>query len=298
MVAAVIVLYKPDMPLLDRLLRSVVCQAEKIFVIDNTPRSTADFLSFFDQYQANISYVPLGDNKGIATAQNIGIRKSIDAGYSHVLLLDQDSTLSGSMVKVLLKAEDELLRAGQKVAAVGPIFVEQKTRKPSHAIKHSFLWVRRIKVNLMSGLNLESDYIISSGSLIRTSVFAGIGTMLDDLFIDWVDIEWGLRAKWLGYKCFIVSKAILNHNLGDNMTRLPGRDVHLHNDTRNYYIVRNATYLLRVKTMGLRWKLAAIIKLPQYIVFYSWHSRHRMKSVRRLVSAIMDGASGRLGRIN
>ena len=85
MVAAVIVLYHPNLPLLDRLLRSVVGQVDKIFVIDNTPRLTADSSSFFDEYEAKIQYVPLGENTGIATAQNVGIRASMNAGYSHVL---------------------------------------------------------------------------------------------------------------------------------------------------------------------------------------------------------------------
>lgn len=298
MVAAVIILYNPDMSLLDRLLRTLIGQVKSTYIIDNTPGSTANFSSSFGLYQGSISYVPLGENKGIATAQNIGIQKCMDAGCSHVLFLDQDSALSDDMVKVLLKAEDDLLRAGHKVAAVGPLFIEQKTGKPSHAIKHGFLWVRRIKIDPLSDINIESDYIISSGSLIRLSVLAEVGVMLDDLFIDWVDIEWGLRAKRRGYECFIVPRAILKHCLGDSTTRIPGRDIHLHNDTRNYYIVRNATYLLRLKTMGLMWRTAAIIKLPQYIIFYSWNSRRRMKSARLLVGAIMDGAFGRLGRLD
>ena len=40
-----------------------------------------------------VSYVPLGKNRGIAEAQNIGIDLSIKGEYSHVLLLDQDSAL-------------------------------------------------------------------------------------------------------------------------------------------------------------------------------------------------------------
>ncbi len=298
MIAAVIVLYNPDMLLLDRLMRSVIGQVEKSFVIDNTPESTANFSSFFDQYQANISYISLGENKGIATAQNIGIRKSIEAGYSHVLLLDQDSTLSDDMVKKLLEAEGELIHAGEKVAAVGPLFVEQKTGKPSHAIRHKLLWVKRIKINLSSNQQHESDYIISSGALIRTSVFTQIGAMLDELFIDWVDIEWGLRAQRLGYKCFIIPRAVLKHSLGDTVVRIPGRDVNLHNDTRHYYMVRNATYLLRLKTMGLSWRIVTALKVPQYVVFYSWHSQRKTTSVRLLLGAFWDGICGKLGRVD
>lgn len=136
MVAAVIVLYNPAVPLLDRLLRSTAGQVEKMFIIDNTTGSSEKFSSYFHNYEGRVSYLPLGDNKGIATAQNIGIRRSMDAGYSHVLLLDQDSALPLDMVKKLLDAEHRLLSEGKKVAAVGPLFVDEKTGRLPKAIRH------------------------------------------------------------------------------------------------------------------------------------------------------------------
>lgn len=298
MVAAVIVLYKPDMPLLDRLLRSVVGQVEKIFVIDNTPGSTADFLSLFDRYQANISYVPLGENKGIATAQNTGIRKSINTGCSHVLLLDQDSALPSGMVSELLHAEQELLRRGKKVAAVGPLFIDEKTGTISRSIRHHYLRIKRLQVDSNSSTPVETDYLIASGSLIRASVLEDIGGMMDELFIDWVDIEWGLRAIAKGYASYIVPTVLLKHSVGDVAVEVLGREVHIHSDVRNCYIVRNATYLLRIKTMGWEWRVATIPRVPHYILLYSWYSDHRLRSLNLLLHAFFDGIRGKLGRLN
>lgn len=298
MVAAVIVLYNPDMLLLDRLMRSVVGQVDKIYVIDNTPGSTADFSSFFDQYQANISYVPLGENRGIATAQNVGIRASMDAGYSHVLLLDQDSALPQDMVNKLLDAEGELVRAGEKVAAVGPLFVDEKTGSFSRAIRHSYLRVHKIAVDQNLRKPVATDYVIASGSLIRMCVFADVGMMLDELFIDWVDIEWGMRAKGRGYKSYIIPGTLLHHSVGDAAITILGREISLHSDVRNYYIVRNSTYLLRFKSMGWEWRTATIPRIPKYIVTYFWYSDHRMRSLNLLLHAFLDGIRGKLGRLN
>ncbi len=298
MVAAVIVLYNPEMSLLDRLLRSVVGQVEKIFVIDNTPGSTADFSSFFDQYQANISYVPLGENKGIATAQNVGIRKSMEADYSHVLLLDQDSALPIDMVKKLLDAEQELLRTGKKVAAVGPLFVDEKTGTISRSIRHQYLKIKREPVDPNASAPIETDYLIASGSLIQTVVLQNIGGMMDDLFIDWVDIEWGLRGIAKGYASYIVPTVLLKHSVGDVAIQVLGREVHIHSDVRNCYIVRNATYLLRIPTMGWEWRAVTIPRIPHYIALYFWYSDHRMRSLNLLLRAFWDGVCGKLGRLD
>jgi len=298
MVSAVIVLYRPDMGLLDRLLRSLEGQVERIFVIDNTPGSSAAFSSRFSGYRGDVAYVPLGENRGIATAQNIGIERSLDAGCSHVLLLDQDSALPGEMVEKLLEAERGLLAAGKKVAAVGPLFVDEKTGAISRTIHHRWLKIERKPVDRGAAAAVETDYLIASGSLIRTAVLQEIGGMMDELFIDWVDIEWGLRARARGLVSYLVPGALLRHSVGDVAVKVLGRSVHLHSDVRNCYIVRNATYLLRVKTMGWEWRTVTVPRIPHYILLYFWYSGHRMRSLNLLMRAFRDGIRGKLGRLD
>ena len=75
---------------------------------------TPDNPPILEGFGKPVSYVPLGKNRGIAEAQNIGIDLSIKEEYSHVLLLDQDSALSSGMVNKLLAAEEELLGKGEK----------------------------------------------------------------------------------------------------------------------------------------------------------------------------------------
>lgn len=296
--AAVVVLYGPDMALLDRLLRSLEGQVERTFVIDNTPAPPPEFAERLRQYGGGIAYFPLGDNLGIATAQNVGIQKSVEAGCSHVLLLDQDSALPAGMVDSLLTAERELLAAGKQVAAVGPLFVDEKTGAISRTIHHRWLKIERKPVDPRAAAPVETDYLIASGSLIRTAVLRKIGGMRDELFIDWVDIEWGLRARSMGLACYLVPSTVLRHSVGDVAVQVMGRTVHLHSDVRNCYIVRNATYLLRVKTMGWEWRAVTVPRIPHYILLYFWYSDHRMKSLRLLLRAFWDGARGKLGRSN
>ncbi len=297
MVAAAIVLYNPDIRLLDRLLRSIVDQVDKIFIIDNTSGPQGNLSLLFDQYIGHIFYLPLGENKGVATAQNIGIRKCMEAGYSHVLILDQDSALPPGMVKQLLDAEAELICAGEKVAAVGPLFVDEKTGRFSRATRHDSVLIHRIALDRNSGEPVETDYLIASGSLIRCAVLSDIGMMLDELFIDWVDVEWGLRAKSSGYKCYVVPNATMKHSIGDTVSKFWGIEIRLHGDIRHYYMIRNAAYLIRSQTMGWQRRLFTTLKLPVNIFLFSWLSEHRIKSFRLLVRALADGIRSRTGQL-
>lgn len=293
MICAIVVLYCPVDRLIFRLLSSLIDQVDLVVLIDNTPGvvNVDRFLIY-----RNVKYIPLGDNLGIAKAQNVGIEFAIAHGCEWILLLDQDSELSTGMVKNLQKTTCYLEDLGKKVAAVGPLFCDEKTGLYSEAIRHRGPLVRRLPLTPVMTEPVNSDYIISSGSLIRVSVLQKIGVMMEKLFIDWVDIEWGLRARNQGYHCYIAPSAVMVHCIGDDSVKFAGRNRNLHSHFRNYYIVRNATYLLRMKYMGWQWRSAVFLKIPQYILFYSYYSDNKVRNFFSLIGAVFDGFFSRLGR--
>ena len=295
-VASIIVLYNPEVSRLRALLTSLKGQVGRVYAVDNSEGRATEHFNLFEQCEMQVEYVPLGTNLGIATAQNIGIRQALEAGASDVLLLDQDSLLPPGMVNALVMARQRLESSGLPVAAISPTFVDEKTEEAGAAIRHTLLRVRKIKVDRCSPEPIWADYVISSGALINAQVLETVGLMREELFIDWVDIEWGLRAKQKGYKCYIVPGVTMQHSIGDDSVAVLGRSINLHQDLRHYYIVRNATYLLRVGSMGLEWRAVTIGKIPLYVLFYSWHSRERLKSVLLLSRGFLDGLRGKMGR--
>lgn len=296
MIGSVIVLYHPKESLLTRLLGSLENQVNRIYIIDNTPiNETNNHNIHFDSNK--IFYKSLGRNHGIAKAQNEGINLAMTDGCEHVLLLDQDSCLSSGMVSELVHAEKKLKESGKKVAAIGPFFIDEKNGNTATAIKHSFMRVKKTPIPSNTKDPIETDYIIASGSLINLATIKEIGLMMEELFIDWVDIEWGLRAKNKGYSCFINPSTTMNHSIGDETVRFFGRLINLHNTTRNYYIVRNATFLLRKNHMGWPWRSISILRIPKYIIFYSWHSKNKTQSLYILTKALIHGLIGKTGPI-
>ncbi len=73
MIVAIIVLYHPDLSLLDRLVGTVLGQVDMIWAVDNTPGSSGSIEEFFYEYAGQINYEPLGDNKGIGVPAKIGL---------------------------------------------------------------------------------------------------------------------------------------------------------------------------------------------------------------------------------
>jgi rhamnosyltransferase len=162
-------------------------------IVDNGSDNSAEVSALLKQESATVNLRLIGSNVGIATAQNHGIEYARAQGYRYVLLMDQDSVPSDDMVDTLYHA----LQNHDDAAAVGPVFID------SNGAKHSrFIRVEGLRVNK----NLEADstgcvdvdHLIASGSLIPVDVFEKIGGMDDSLFIDYVDVEWSLRARHQG----------------------------------------------------------------------------------------------------
>ena len=297
-IAAIIVLYFPNETLLISLLNSLKNTLSYLIVIDNTPsdKQKRVSLDWFESKDYDVGYHSLGDNFGIAKAQNIGIKLAIDYNCDHIILFDQDSVASEGMINELLSAEQSLLAKGHNVGSVGPVFIDEKTRECAKVIRYGNIFTKRIPVTNNDLNPIKADYLISSGSLIRTSVLKDVGLIYEDLFIDWVDIEWALRAGNFGYVHFTIPRAFMMHSIGDSFIDVGMRKVNLHSDVRHYYIVRNACHLLTNKKLGRRFRTNVFLKIPIYVLLFSLTSNSRMRSLKILLRAMFNGFSGKLGK--
>lgn len=299
--AAIIILYLPSNTNLVQLLKSVQGTVNQIFVIDNTPTLEIAWANdaWFRDHGFVIHYEALGDNFGIAKAQNVGIEMALQAKCDHVIFFDQDSEASFGMVEALLAEEQLLLRGGVHVGSVGPVFIDQKTGTYDTALKQGFFFVKRISIKPSDKRPIRVDFVISSGSLIRLAVLHEVGGMMEKLFIDFVDIEWALRASSMkNYKHFMLPNALMLHSIGDSMLNVGVRKINIHNDTRKYYIIRNACYLAVNTKIKLKWRVNTIMKIPIYWFVYLISSKNKNILAKLLFKAVQDGFAGRLGKLN
>jgi rhamnosyltransferase len=116
------------------------------------------------------------------------------------------------------------------------------------------------------------------------------------MFIDYVDIEWGLRARRCGYRSYGVCAAAMTHSIGDSPITLLGKRYLVHSPLRHYYHFRNAAWLYKQKYVPLQWKLADGLRLATRYLFYTFFARPRLSHCRMMTIGLFDGVRSRLGR--
>lgn len=198
---------------------------------------------------ANIDYVSLKENKGIAFAQNLGIDRAKKKGIQYVIFFDQDSYTDEQFVNALLKEYQEIRSINDNIATLGPIIIEEETHKE---YKSDFPKDKQIS---------EVSSVISSGSISEIMVFDKVGKFDGTLFIDLVDCEWCWRAKEKGYSVYQTRNVQLLHTVGKKYFVLCGVAFGVSSAIRYFYYYRNALWLMRRSYVPTNWKYKTIARM-------------------------------------
>lgn len=290
-----VVTFNPRLNTLTELLERLLPQVSRVIVVDNG--SSIDIRECECRSHPQLRMILLGDNHGIGAAQNIGIAAALHGGARYILLSDQDSQPALNMICCLKAAALELMGRGIKVAAVGPRFVDVNQRRPEPFMRIKGLTIQK---HWCSGGNavVEVDYLIASGCLIPAEAMRAVGAMREEIFIDYVDVEWGLRAGKFGYRSYGVCAAAMLHRHGDAPISFMGRQYLAHSPLRHYYRFRNAVWLYRQKHVPLHWKMVDAIRLLKYYVFYSLLARPQLTHWKMMTLGLFHGVRSRLGRLD
>jgi rhamnosyltransferase len=294
---AIIVSFNPQRKPLEKLIDVISLQVDQVILIDNASE-TCPLNNLADDLKQHIEYIQLADNLGLGAAHNQGIEYAEKHQYSHVLIMDQDSLPSADMVTKLYQAEQRLINKGIALAAVGPQFISVHDTN-----KTAFIYENKShcsRIFCQENEFIQTEHLISSGSLIRVSVLSIIGKMNEDLFIDFVDIEWGLRAKALNYFCYGICSALMNHQLGDDNVYVKplNRRIVLHSSLRYYYQYRNAIILYQYPFVSWAWiryhfPRHLLIKFILIIFFIP----NRKKNIPKVLLGIWHGIRNRSGKL-
>jgi len=290
-ITAVVVTYQPELEVLNRLIDALSPQVTSVVVVDNGSRS--DLAAWNSERNTRaVELLQLGENLGIAAAQNAGIQLARDRRVGFVLLMDQDSVPAPDMVEKLLSALSEHLSP----AAAGPRYMDARQHNPPPFIRVHGLRLERCVCSTEESV-VPVDYLIASGCLIPMSVLDKVGGMRDELFIDYVDIEWGLRARHHGFQSYGCCSAHMQHSLGDHPISFFGKNIPVHSPLRHYYHFRNAVLLYKEPWVPLNWKLVDGWRLCLKYVFYSLFAKPRMAHWRMMTLGLWHGLVGKTGKL-
>jgi rhamnosyltransferase len=280
--------------MLSALVDALLPQVKDIVIVDNG--SSSDSIRFIKKviYSHPIEFVSLGENLGIAAAQNRGIDRVRDLGSKYVILFDHDSKPSENMVELLFSVMRKMERAGIKVGAIGPRYFDRRQNNPPPFIEVKGFRVIRHSCTCKDVVPVS--YVIASGSLISIDTLNHVGGMREDLFIDYVDIEWGLRATTKGYLSFGVCSALMEHDLGDKPIQFMRRIIPVHSPLRHYYLFRNAIWLHQQDYLPLQWRIGDFLRLALKYVFYSLYGKPHLAHIKMMSKGIWHGLIGQLGQ--
>ena len=243
-------------------IRSQDYPIKQIAIVDNSPVA---LLEEKLEGKDDILVWSYPENVGISGGLQRLIQWTEHKGYDFVWMFDQDSKPMPGCLGQLIRAYVQLA-AYHSVGIVAPVPTDPRTKliiKPAHFLNDRF-----------EGADLpahdrpyECASPITSGSLLSLETVGSVPPPDPRLFIDGIDLEYGLRLKQAGYKNFVVSQAAMEHSFGYPIeVRVLGRIkiLQAYSALRYYYICRNHTYLELKFSRGI-YKLTCALRRTKFL---------------------------------
>ena len=284
-VVAAVVVYRPDVRLLERALAAIAPQVAHILMIVN------DDGAWSCAMPANLVVEQPGANIGLGAAYNLAARRAREWNATRLLLLDQDSVAAPDMVEKLAHA----LSADARAAAVGPLWYDSRTGRDGFFVQLSGCRTRHVSLQGPPETHapVSVDFLISSGSLTSLDMFDDIGPFDEYFFIEHVDTDWSLRARAGDYRLYGVPAARLAHNLGERtQASFFGKRAFLHAPMRQYYLLRNAILLWRRPYAPWCWVLHDVRRMALLMIYYLLFQPPRLARLMWMMRGVRDSLRG------
>lgn len=271
--------------------RAICNQVGHILIIDNGSReSTRQELEKLGASDA-VTIILNPQNEGLAHAFNQAVQWAKDKEFRWILTLDHDSEATPGMVDKLVEAYTTLDHQG--IHNVGVVGANPFDRN----VELFFQYHPRPN----GGPPMEDEEVISSGSLIRLSVFDVIGPFNEDLFMYYVDTDFCMRLARGGFRVYVCPEAVLLHQEGSRRRRRflwVNANYDHYGKIARYYLTRNTIYMIRnhpVSSEDIYWMLRRNCKDHAKILLFD---RERFSILWYSVRGLLDGLRGKVGPLN
>jgi rhamnosyltransferase len=278
-----VVLYRPDKALLARQAEGL--RGRRLFAFANGPVDT-DTLAALAPTELHL--IESEENVGLGRGLNVVMETAASEGFTHVMLLDQDSEPPPDLLDRLTSRWSTLENLGEKIAVVAPRLVppQEGFYKPIR-----YEWRRDRNGRDLAAL----DFAPTSGSLVNLAAFEAVGPFRDDFFIAGIDVEWGFRAWDRGWGSYLVTDLVMPHRWGEAVDQedLGKPQILRHAPIRNYYYARNVIATTRLAHVPLRWRLSSCLALAAQVSLLAL--KGPPGSLGPVRAGLADGWRGRLG---
>jgi len=297
-IAAVTVAYEGER-LLGRHLNALLGQTrplDEIVIVNNGSRDQA--LQFLQSNFPMVTVIDLVTNTGIAGGLSAGLSyAALQKRYDWIWTLDQDSVPEADSLERLLEGLTVLGASGHRIGLLAPLCVCSEVGVSYPGL----LWRNGWRLPPPEAKDLPTSFVdatISSGSLICREAVERAGLPRVDFFMDFVDLEYCLRLRRLGYEIAVVRSSVLDHALGKpRKLRILGHSAVWtdHAPWRYYYMARNEVYTIWNYYPNWGPKYSVVRRLFHCASRLLLYGKNKTACLKMMFLGVVDGRKGRLG---
>lgn len=235
--------------LLDNCLKSLQAQTYKdfeIIVVDNG--STDGSTVLVKNIYPKVKLIPLSENKGFATGNNIGIRNTV---AEYIALLNNDMEAHPKWLERISLALQKSQNIGFCASKILN-YNDRNTIDSAGDIFYAFGIARKRghiqKDNEEFSKNREIFGACAGAVLYRKQMLNDIG-FFDEQFspAHYEDVDLSFRAQLKGYKCIYIADAIVYHHGHSTLSQFSPKHLYLCSRNIGYVLIKNMPLSLLLK---------------------------------------------------
>ncbi|WP_297338030.1 glycosyltransferase family 2 protein [Algoriphagus sp.] len=269
-------------------LKKVDFPSFRVIVVDNASRENEG--EILEAEFPEILLIQSPENLGFTGGNNLGVKKALEMGFSHILLLNNDTLVEPDFLgKMMLKMNESA-----KIGVVQPLicFLGSPKKIWSAGGKWNAFLSRAItkgdRKNLenFSLSDQKLDWATGCCMLIRREAILESGLLQEQYFAYFEDVEWSLRFGEKGWEIHLDSQAKIYHEAGASSKKKHAEGTL--SPRVFYFHVRNQFYLIRSNN-----QFPVLAYGYHFVRFFSWMSyfmiRGRFQKVRAVAKGLKDG---------
>ena len=269
-------------------------------VVDNG--STDDSVETIRVAFPEIQLIELDSNLGYAAGNNSGIKFSLDAGADYILVLNNDTLVDQVMLSELVS----FAQTNEKIGMIGPKMYCAQPEDTIFALGSFVDWSKGTTTN--RGMFLPAseidfrikaepvDFIAGCGVMVSRSLLEQVGLLDPIYYLNYEDVDWGIRAQREGFEVWFNPAAVLWHKVSATMGQA--------SPINTYYMTRNALlFFWKNSPQNLKWGAVVQIMMRTMRTISAWTLRPKYWNItyRKLraanISALRDFTRGNFGQM-
>lgn len=260
-----------ELLIVEKTLQQLAGHVLQIYIYANSSKLDLERLA---AEHHNVSILGTGENVGLSSALNMMAIAAQDAGSQAIILLDQDTIINEEYVASLPEVYD-LLMAELGVAAFFP-----QLDPPAGYKKHRVFIDSQVTLHEVTYLTVP--FAPLSGGMYKLSVLSKI-PFSEYLFVDLVDVYWGLTVQKAGHQLLIAPNVRLVHTIGRGIIGFGPLKIPLQSNMRYLDYCWGARRIAADQAIPAQWRLLILLQAAKIVFVWTIFGQKRLSFIRELI---------------